>query len=219
MIRDRLKKAARKMALKAFGMEKDAEDRNPTRSHVRPGDTEGIEKYIPRVVDGDGDTPGPNDKRLIGRTWLSAQVVSGVPGLLLDIRPPSEFAQGHLPGAALAPGWQVRTRTQILPDKAVRITVYDAADDGLAREVAEWLRQEGWTMARGLQGGWAEWLEHGEPSATPDPLPGGRRIGDPVALADGRRGVLQGAGGEGELEVLLDADSGEALTVAAGDLE
>ena len=214
MIRDRLKKTARKLALKAFGMEKDAEDRRPTRSEVRPGDTGDIGRYIPRVVDGDGDTPGPNDKRLIGRTWLSAQVVSGVPGLLLDVRPPGEYAQGHLPGAVLAPGWQIRDRPALLPDPATRITVYDAADEGLAREVARWLRQEGWTMARGLQGGWAEWLEHGEPAERPEPLPGGRQIGDPVALPDGRRGVLQGAA-EGGLEVLTEA--GGAPLIVPGD--
>ena len=148
MIRDRLKKAARKVALKAFGMEKDAEDRAPTSSDVKAGDTEDIEKYIPKIVDGDGDTPGPNDKRLIGRTWLAAQVISAVPGVLLDIRPPDEYAQGHIPGAQLAPGWQIKQRLDLVPDKSVRVTVYDAADDGLAREIAQWLRDQGWGMAR-----------------------------------------------------------------------
>lgn len=219
MIRDRLKKAARKVALKAFGMERDAEDRAPTTSDVRPGDTQDIEKYIPKIVDGDGDTPGPNDKRLIGRTWLAAQVLSAVPGVLLDVRPPDEFAQGHLPGAQLTPGWQIKQRLDRVPDKSIRITVYDAADDGLAREIAQWLRDEGWGMARALQGGWAEWLEHGEIARTPEPLAEGRAIGDAVDLIDGRRGVLQGGSSDG-FEVLLDAESGDLqIGVAEADLK
>jgi rhodanese-related sulfurtransferase len=209
MIRDRLKKAARKVALKAFGMERDAEDRRPTASNLKPGETKDIEAYMPKIVDGSGDTPGPNHKHLIGRTWLSAQVISHEE-CVIDLRPPEEYAQGHITHARLLPGDQLRQRTDLLPDKAVRVTVYDADDGGGARAMAEWLRAEGWGMARALQGGWAEWLEHGEPSETPAPL-GGRNIGDPVELVDGRRGVVQAGrneGGSWRFDVLLDAESG-----------
>jgi len=222
MIRDRLKKAARKVALKAFGMERDAEDRAPTTSDVRAGDTEDIEKYIPKLVDGDGDTPGPNDRELIGRTWLAAQVISAVPGVLLDIRPPDEYAQGHIPGAQLSPGWQIKQRLELVPDKSIRVTVYDAADDSLAREVAQWLRDQGWEMARALQGGWAEWLEHGELSATPEPLAGGRAVAAPVDLTDGRRGVLQGVTSGDDsprFYVLLDAETGDFHEAAESELK
>ncbi len=188
MIRDRFKRAARRAAVKLLNMEFDVEDRDPAgRTVGTKGEID--ESVIPKLVDGDGDTPGPNDKRDIGRTWVAAQLVAGVAPIFVDIRPPAEVVAGMLPGAILAPGDSILTHTELLPDKSVRVSVYDQTGDLGSAEVAESLRAAGWTMARRLQGGYAEWIEHGEPTELPTAPEGARyKVGDPVSLADGSRG-------------------------------
>jgi len=212
MIRDRLKGALKKVALKAFGMERDAEARTTRK-------TKGSKDYdaskIPKLVDGDGDTPGPNDKELIGSTWLAAQLVGGVPGAIVDIRPPQEWMSGHIPGAVLLPGDQILERTELLPDKNTRITVYDATGEQDAFAVAEKLRGQGWSIARSLQGGWAWWIEHSEPTTTPEPREG-VNLGDSVETKGGDRGVIQGFG-DGTVDLLTDA--GPVRGVKESDLK
>lgn len=188
MIRDRLKRAARKAAVRLLDMEFDVEERDP-RARTRGQAGEIDESVIPKVVDGAGDTPGPKHLTDIGRTWVAAQLVSGEPPHFVDIRPPAEVVTGVLPGARLAPGDSVLQHPELLPDKGTRVVVYDQTGDLGSAELAERLRQAGWTMARRLQGGFAEWIEHGEPTEPPRPLPGtSHRVGDPVVLADGRAG-------------------------------
>ena len=59
-------------------MEFDTEDRDPAAR--RRGDPSQFDpSKIPPLVDGDGDTPGPNHKTEIGRTWVSAQLAGGGP--------------------------------------------------------------------------------------------------------------------------------------------
>ena len=211
MIRDRLKGALKKVALKAFGMERDAEDRT---TYKTKGSKEYDASKIPRIVQGDGDTPGPNDKRRIGSTWLAAQLVGGVPGVIVDVRPPEEWMSGHIPGAVLLPGDQILDRPELLPAKTERITIYDATEEQQAYAVAEELRNRGWAVARALQGGWAWWIEHGEPTATPDKVDG-RALGDSVETRDGKRGRIQGFG-QGTVDLLCD--DGPVLGVKVGDL-
>jgi rhodanese-related sulfurtransferase len=189
MIRDRLKKVARRAAIKLLNMEFDTEDRDPNAR--RRGDPANFDpSKIPPLVDGDGDTPGPNHKSDIGRTWVSAQLAGGVAPFLLDIRPPQEAVAGTLPGAVVLPGKLALERLDLLPaDRDLRVTVYDQTGELDSQEIAEALRHEGYTMARRLQGGYAEWIEQAESIDTPEALDGvDLRLGDPVRLADGREG-------------------------------
>ena len=200
MIRDRVKGIVKRAALKAFGMEFDAEARQSFRP---PAGAETFDATkIPRIVDGSGDTPGPNHRELIGRTWIV----------------------GHLPGAVLLPGGQIKARPELLPAKTERVTVYDATGALGSEPLAAWLRDQGWTMARALVGGWAEWIEHSEPIALPTKLAGARhQLGDTVALKDGRQGVVQGVrlGPQGErIDVLLNLnDDVVALDVPISELK
>ncbi len=191
MIRKKLRDAARKAALRAFKMEDDARARE---THSTKGDSAPYNPdLIPKVVQGSGDTPGPNHRTRIGRTWVSAQLAGGVSPLLVDIRPPEEWSAGHLPGALLLPGHQIATDPSPLgPDKELRVTIYDATGGPLAEEVAASLRKAGFPFARSLQGGWAEWVEHGEPTHAPEEISqASHQLGDPVELTDGRRGRVQ----------------------------
>ena len=206
MIRDRFKKAARRAAIKLLHMEFDVEDRDPaaqTRGTVGDVDM----SVIPKLVDGDGDTPGPNHKWDIGRTWVAAQLVAGVAPVFVDIRDPAEVVAGALPGAIFAPARSILDHPELLPPKDVRVTVYDQTGDQGSTDVAQALRDAGWTLARRLQGGFAEWLEHGEPVETPTAATaGGWAPGSPVELADGRRGhVIRTV--DGGVMVWLSGDS------------
>lgn len=195
MIRDRLKSAVKRVAIKAFGMEWEAEELAPNESNSkRAAPSEVDPNLIPRVVDGSGDTPPPKHRERIGRTWLASQVISGVPGVIFDIRHPKEVVAGMIPQAILVPGEQLKSRLDVLPAKDIRITIYDQTGSDASERLAAWLREQGWGVARMLQGGYAEWIEHDEPVTRPEPPAGGRyHLGQPVELRTGERGVVQAA--------------------------
>ena len=120
MIRDRLKKRARQFAIKAFGMEFDTEARDPNAGgRANPNDFDPT--VIPKIVDGAGDTPGPNHKQDIGRTWVAAQLAGGVAPVFIDIRSPMEVATGVLPGAPRRVATKNPPRDRIRPDRRPRI--------------------------------------------------------------------------------------------------
>ena len=168
MIRARLRAAVRRVALRALGMEAQAEDGgHPDSGRVAAAPYDPT--VIPRVVDGSGDTPGPNHRTNIGRTWVSAQVVSGTPPVLIDLRPARDWHAGHIPGATNLPRAELETGLHRLPTGDLRIVLYDQDDDGTADSVAQDLRARGWPGARRLVGGFAEWSAHREPVATERP--------------------------------------------------
>jgi rhodanese-related sulfurtransferase len=188
-LRDRLRAKVRQTAIRVLGMEFDTEERDPS-SRKRPAPGNFDPSVIPKLVDGDGDTPGPNHREDIGRTWVAAQLAGGVAPFFIDMRPPQEVTAGLLPGARLLPGELVRARLDQLPaDRSARVTVYDQTGELGSADLSAWLRANGWPMARRLRGGYAEWIEHAEPVELPVPAEGGRlRPGDPVRMADGREG-------------------------------
>lgn len=195
MLRQRVKDLARKAALRAFGMEGQASPHAVQSERLSAPPASVDPNVIPRVVDGSGDTPGPNHKTDVGRTILAAQVVSAAPPVILDIRHPEECAGGMLPFAVLMPGEQLKARLAELPDKAARVVVYDQLGGPESDTLAAWLREQGWGQTRRLRGGYAEWIEHGEPITIPTPPPGGRwAIGQMVErVVGGRAWVLHTA--------------------------
>jgi rhodanese-related sulfurtransferase len=120
---------------------------------------------VPRVQPGTGDTPPPTHRTDIGRTWLSAQIVSGVAPFVADLRSAEEFAAGHVPGARNLPGSLAFNAGQ-LPPQDESLVVCDASGSEDASRVAEKLRDLGWSGARRLVGGFTEWAELGEPVET-----------------------------------------------------
>lgn len=177
MIKKRLKNKFRKLAVKLFDMEFDVQERPP-----RPDFTPEVDAAkIPKIVDGSGDTPGPNHKSEIGRTWLSAQVTSDVHPLCIDVRPPNEVVSGIIPGARLMPGWTIREKLEVLPDKTEKVVIYDQTGEANSGEIASFLREQGWNGARQLSGGIAEWIEYGELIETLTPT-NTLQIGDVVYL-------------------------------------
>ena len=110
MIRNRIKGLVRKIAVKALNMEFDTQTRPENEFSKK---VEFDEALIPKVVDGSGDTPGPNHKTDIGRTWVSAQLSGGVAPFFIDIRPPSETVSGILPNAIIQTGDAIKNNLNI----------------------------------------------------------------------------------------------------------
>ncbi len=219
MIRDRLKAAVHTAALKLFKMEKQMEPHLEPNVKLDQAPASIDPSVIPRVVDGSGDTPGPNHKEDVGRTMLSAAIISSAGPVLIDHRPPAECSGGMLPGAVCVPGLGLKTRADLLPaDKAARVVVYDQLGSDESVQLAAWLRAQGYINARRLKGGYAEWIEHDEPIVGCGAAPGARfGIGDPVQRADGSRFVVQEALAGGQYR-LWDAAVGSVGPVPESEL-
>jgi rhodanese-related sulfurtransferase len=219
MIRSFLKDKARKAAIKLLNMEYDTVDRDPeARGKADPSKFD--PDKIPKLVDGDGDTPGPNHKEDIGRTFTSAQLTGGKGIAVVDIRTPLELVGGILPTAMLLPRDLVKKHLDLLPkDRNSRVVIYDQLGGEEAIELAAWLRENGWPWARRLKGGYAEWIEHSEAIVTPNAPEGAKkRIGDPVRLEDGREGwVLSVQKDEDALVYRVWLDTGEVIGPLAED--
>lgn len=187
MIRNKIKSIIRKAAVRALNMEFDVQDR-PNPSPRGTGDFD--PSVIPTVVDGAGDTPGPNHKQDIGRTWLAAQVSAGVSPILIDTRPPNETVAGILPGAQIMSGTSIFKLLDQLPtDKGLRVTIYDQTGEQNAEHIARDLREKGWYMARRLSGGFAEWLEYDEEIVIPYLENSNVQVGDSINTPD-HKGVI-----------------------------
>jgi rhodanese-related sulfurtransferase len=190
MFRNRVKNKLRKVAIKAFGMEFDTEARDPNAGgKVDPSTYD--PSVIPKLVDGDGDTPGPNHKEDIGRTWAAAQLAGGVAPLFVDIRSPQEMAAGVLPGALRFPAGTILDHIDKLPAKTERVTIYDQTGTQGSIDVAAKLREQGWVWARRLRGGYAEWMEQGE--HTEIPSIGGssaQEVGNTITVKDTEGAVV-----------------------------
>ena len=99
------------------------------------------------------------------------EIDSGTAGLVVDVREPNEFEQGHLPGAINVPRGVLELRADIgspvahprlTADRDARMIVYCLKAPG-ARCVlaAETLGEMGYTNVVAMQGGLEEWRAAG----------------------------------------------------------
>ena len=98
-----------------------------------------------------------------------------------DVRPPEEFAAGHIPGFRNAPGGQLVQETDMFaPVRGARIVLAD--DIGPRADMtASWLAQMAWDVYV-LDGGFSRPLELGDWRPTIPPLPAGEAM-SPATLA------------------------------------
>ncbi len=80
--------------------------------------------------------------------------------IILDVREPSEWAQGHIPGAIHIPLQQVPARIDELPKD--RIVVCQCASGGRSASAARFLEQAGF-QATNMVGGIMQWHRSGLP--------------------------------------------------------
>jgi rhodanese-related sulfurtransferase/DNA-binding transcriptional ArsR family regulator len=86
---------------------------------------------------------------------------------VLDVRPPEEFAQGHIPGALNVPLEDLRSRLRSLPRDQEVIAYCRGPWCVLSYEAVRQLRDAGF-QARRLQDGMPEWRHAGLPVAGAD---------------------------------------------------
>jgi rhodanese-related sulfurtransferase len=83
---------------------------------------------------------------------------------VVDVRPPFDFAGGHIPRSLSLPGQALRTRAAQLPhDRELLIVGADARQTGEACALAASL---GFTSVAALDGGFEAWLAAGCPIHT-----------------------------------------------------
>ena len=82
------------------------------------------------------------------------------PGVyLLDVREPDEYAAGHIPGITLIPMGEVASRLTELPrDKEIIVT---CRTGNRSSQVADLLREQGFTNVHNMTGGIVAWEEAG----------------------------------------------------------
>ncbi|CUS05749.1 Rhodanese domain protein [Candidatus Promineifilum breve] len=80
---------------------------------------------------------------------------------LLDVREPDEYASGHIAGITLIPMGEVAARLSELPkDKEIIVTCRTGNRSG---QVADFLREQGFTNVHNMEGGIVAWEEAGYP--------------------------------------------------------
>lgn len=95
----------------------------------------------------------------VSRKELSARIKAGTVAVL-DVRPPAEFALGHVPGAINIPAGELKLRLSELP-KGVEIVAYCRGPYCvLSFEAAAALRAKGFSVRR-LEDGFPEWKAAG----------------------------------------------------------
>lgn len=94
---------------------------------------------------------------------LAERIQSGSAPFVLDVRTPSEYASGHVPGATNIPHDELATRIGELPaDRSEEIVVH--CQSGRRARMAEaTLEEHGYTNVRDLVGHWQGWSAAGLP--------------------------------------------------------
>lgn len=81
--------------------------------------------------------------------------------LLLDVREPDEYDAGHIPNITLIPMGEVAARLAELPkDKEIIVTCRTGNRSG---QVADFLRDQGFTNVHNMEGGIVAWEAAGYP--------------------------------------------------------
>ena len=99
------------------------------------------------------------------QTLLERQQKKDPALLVVDVRAPSEYAQGHVPGAINVPHDQIAAHLAELPkDKDVVLYCRSGRRSALA---AEALRASGYSRLLQLEGDMSGWLDQGRPVEKP----------------------------------------------------
>lgn len=96
----------------------------------------------------------------------------GTPSLVVDVREPEEFQQGHLPSAINIPRGMLEFRMSQEPDLMARdreIVIY-CKTSGRSALAAESLAKLGFTGVQSIAGGFDAWCAAGYPTETPKAL-------------------------------------------------
>lgn len=102
---------------------------------------------------------------------VKEQLDQGQVDVLLDVREPSEWDQGHIPGAVLTPRGMLEwyadpsspvAKSELIANQEGRIVVH-CASGGRSLLAAETLMSMGYTQVVNMAGGFTEWTKQGFP--------------------------------------------------------
>ncbi len=118
------------------------------------------------VACGGGETAAPAVEEIDLTTLpddvdvATVEAIRQNPGVyLLDVREPDEYAAGHIPGITLIPMGEVAARLAELPrDKEIIVT---CRTGNRSSQVADLLREQGFTNVHNMTGGIVTWEEAG----------------------------------------------------------
>lgn len=137
-----------------------------------------------------------------------ARLHDAQPPLYVDVRPPDEWQEGHIPGAMLAPRNNLESRFEsLVPDRSREIVVYCGSGTRSAF-AAKTLAELGYEKVVNLAGGFADWKRNGYDFTTPRALSPAQRT------RYARHLLIPEVGEEGQQQ-LLDA---RVLLIGAGGL-
>jgi molybdopterin/thiamine biosynthesis adenylyltransferase/rhodanese-related sulfurtransferase len=137
-----------------------------------------------------------------------ARALAGAGAVLLDVREPDEWSQGHVPGALYIPrGYLELQVEERVKDKDQEVVVYCAGGTRSALG-AKSLQDLGYTRVTSMQGGFAKWKESGFPIEVP------KTLGAEQKKRYSRHLLVPEVGEEGQAKLLAS----KALLVGAGGL-
>lgn len=111
--------------------------------------------------------------------------------VVLDVRTPAEFANGHIPNARLVPLDELEDRLAELPDRDALLLVTCAAG-GRSAAACQTLARHGWTRLLNLAGGMHAWQGPSERDTTlPAPQPVAAPVEPTVTVRGGALGREQ----------------------------
>lgn len=101
----------------------------------------------------------------LGPVDLAQRLQQANPPLVLDVRTPAEFADGHIPGALLIPHDQLEQRLVELDGAREREIVLYCRSGRRSLLAENVLREHGFSRLRQLDGSWQAWDAAGLPRA------------------------------------------------------
>jgi rhodanese-related sulfurtransferase len=116
-----------------------------------------VEQFVRRYIEGSDDLEPVSSAELLARAKRDDVVV-------LDVRPPDEYASGHIPGAVSVPLEELEQRLASLPRDTEIVAYCRGPYCLLAPQAVELLRERGF-RARRLEDGLPEWRLAGLPVA------------------------------------------------------
>lgn len=83
--------------------------------------------------------------------------------LIIDVRDPAEFNQGHIPNARHIPLKELMSRQEELRSQPERPIIINCHSGGRSIDACMQLRKAGFTKVFNLEGGLAAWQQAGQP--------------------------------------------------------
>jgi len=97
-------------------------------------------------------------------TKLAAELAGGAAPLIIDVRPPDQYAEMHVPGAINIPQSELPNRKLELPEDRDAPIVMVCGIGKFSKETTLFLKSLGYRNVRNLKGGINEWVRKGQPT-------------------------------------------------------